>query len=460
MATPVPDPGGLDFALLAAAWLSSPTTAALMLAAMLAEKCPNCGAYLPVRRPGVTVRTCEFCDLEVPGDAPVVEVPRLTVTRPVMRAPSPSPVPKSSAAPVAMVIVIAAVIAVVALLLVVKSATRHAPHASPPPTPVAEQPAPPGPPPEPPQVVALREAIAQAGGETSVDIAALGSFAESRIRALADDAILIMFNCKYVRSDGRADLTLQGDGSCGWEYRSPSRVRRPDGTPAGISVSVPCVLAYSAGASMMHGDVIEHSYGLSECRQWFAVKPPRCTVAEIWQRALAAGAPADAVAHLHFAARYRSGYDPVDPADQPDRPERGVWTLDIERDDSRDFRYEGPDDCGQPPPTDAERAILASVDKLRPAFKKCVDHAAGKQPSIEAFEMIWRLTPEKVLFSDPGIDVEGVFQGDLDGLRSAWADCADGLAHRIKIPDAAGEVRLVLRVERDGTLELQPPPFD
>ena len=68
------------------------------------------------------------------------------------------------------------------------------------------------------------------------------------------------------------------------------------------------------------------------------------------------------------------------------------------------------------------------------------------------------LTPDKVLFSDPGIDVEGIFQGDLDGLRAAWADCADGLAHRIKVP--AGEVRLVLRVERDGRLELQPPPFD
>ncbi len=48
---------------------------------MLAEKCPNCGAFLPVRRAGVAIRTCEFCELEVPGDVAVVEVDHLTAGR-------------------------------------------------------------------------------------------------------------------------------------------------------------------------------------------------------------------------------------------------------------------------------------------------------------------------------------------------------------------------------------------
>jgi hypothetical protein len=43
---------------------------------VLAEKCPNCYAFLPVRRPGVVVRRCTFCDLEVPGDTRVFGSPR------------------------------------------------------------------------------------------------------------------------------------------------------------------------------------------------------------------------------------------------------------------------------------------------------------------------------------------------------------------------------------------------
>ena len=436
---------------------------------MLAEKCPNCGAFLPVRQAGITVRTCEFCGLEVPGEPLVVEVPRLTVSRAAVRPPEGA-APSFKGLGIGLAVVGLAVVGII--LIVVVSVAGHASRrgaSAPRVAPIAEAEAPvavsAAPPAEKPQARALREAIAAAGGETSVDITALGAFAEAKVRELAPDALPIMFNCTYVTADGRANLTLNNNARCSWEYRSPSRVKRPEGTPAGITVSVPCILSFSAGAGNMYGDVTEHSWGLADCWRWFAVRPPRCTPAEIWERAKAKGAPVDAVAHLHFGARYRSPYDPVDSADEVDRPERGMWDLEIENDSGNDFRLETPDDCGQAPPTAAERAVLASIKKVTPALVRCAERSRGKHDAVEAFEQVWRLTRDggrsKIAFSDPGVDIEGTFSGDLDGVRAAWADCADAIAPKIALPAELPEVRLILRVTTaGGTVTVSPPPFD
>jgi hypothetical protein len=433
---------------------------------MLAEKCPNCGAYLPVRRAGVTVRSCEFCGLEVPGE--VIEVPRLTQRR--IDIPSAATM-EAAAKPVAGIIVgivVAGVVAVGGILLAVNGAKRS----KRPPTPTsttAEAEAPiaataPAPN-EKPEAKALREAIEKAGGTSSVDLVALGAFADAKIKSAAPDAIPIMFTCTYVRADGRADLTLRGDARCTWEYRSPSRVKRPDGTPAGITVSVPCILSFSAGSSQMYGDIVEHTYGLGECRQWFALRPPRCTPAEIWDRAKAKGAPADAVAHLHLGARYRSAYDPVDTSDEPDHPERGIWSLEIDSDTGKDFRFETPDNCGEAPPTPAERAVFDEIKKVTTALLACANRAAGKHDSVVAFEQIWRLARDgnrsKIVFTDPGVDIEGIFSGNLDGIRESWATCADAIAPRIKLPEELPAVRLILYVDRGASsVTVSPPPFD
>ncbi len=430
---------------------------------MLAEKCPNCGAFLPVRQAGVTVRTCEFCGLEVPGA--VVEVERLTTPR--MAAKPPVAGRPRDGRGLAIAVPVVPTIAVVVLL-----AARGGPSGSAPPaatTVEAEAPLPSAgasaeSPAEKPPARALREVIERAGGADAVDLGALAAYAETQVRALAPDALPILFNCTFVRADGRADLTLTGDARCAWEYRAPSRVKRPDGIPTGVRASVPCVLSFTAGASSMHGDVIERSYDLDDCRRWHALRPPRCTPSEIWERARAQGAPTDAVARLHLGARYRSPYDPVDPTDEADRPERGTWRLEIERDTGEDFRFETPDDCGQAPPSAVERAVMTAVERLKPALLACARRAAGKHDVIEAFEQTWRLQRDgaraRVAFADPGVDIEGMFQGDLDEIRARWAACADAVAPRITLPASLPEVRLVLRVETGGRLTLAPPPFD
>ncbi|HUQ03731.1 MAG TPA: hypothetical protein VM261_14640 [Kofleriaceae bacterium] len=436
---------------------------------MLAEKCPNCGAFLPVRQAGVTIRACEFCGIKVPGEPHVVEVPRLTASRAAVRPPE-RPAPNLAGISIGLgVIGVVVVAGIIGAIVLVAGSVSKGKTSGPSVAPIrAEAEAPiaaaaPAPA-EKPEAKALREAIEQAGGAASVDLVALGAFAEAKVRELAPDALPILMNCTYVTADGRASLTLNNDARCSWEYRSPSRVKRPEGTPAGITVSVPCILSFSAGASNMYGDVVEHSWELGDCWRWFAVRPPRCTPAEIWERAKAKGAPAGAVAHLHFGARYRSPYDPVDSADEVDRPERGTWRLEIENDSGNDFRLETPDDCGQTAPTAAERAVLTSIKKVTPALVRCAERSRGKHDSVEAFEQVWRLTraggTSKIAYSDPGVDIEGMFSGDLDGVRAAWADCADALAPRIALPAELPEVRLILRVETAGTVTVSPPPFD
>ncbi|MBL8621392.1 MAG: hypothetical protein JNK64_08820, partial [Myxococcales bacterium] len=123
---------------------------------MLAEKCPNCGAFLPVRRPGVAIRTCEFCELEVPGG--VVEVEALTGPSstwlpphpPIRRVePSPAAPPSARRLAIALVVSVVAVLGVVAVVIASARPSARAPAppvAAPPAVAVAAA----APPPEPP----------------------------------------------------------------------------------------------------------------------------------------------------------------------------------------------------------------------------------------------------------------------------------------------------------------------
>lgn len=438
---------------------------------MKAEKCPNCGAFLPVRRPGVVVRQCEFCDLELPGDVPVVEVEALTA-RSTWLPPAPrvGPLPERGAPRRAARWPWAVALGVAALGAVVWATTAKAPPppASGPATAEAPEPAvdvPPALPAPPAAQVALQEAVAAAGGTTALDPLALLPFIDGQVRAVAPDAVLLLINCFPLGGDGKVDLTLTSDARCSYELRAPSRVKRPDDVPAGVDFEVPCLLSFTVDRELRSFTPTEHRWDLAHCHMHHAVRPPRCTVAEVRERALAAGLPADAVWRLRFGGRYRSGYDPIDPEERPDDVERGRWSVSVQGDDGHDRRFETRDDCGDPPPTADERAVLAALDRARPALRRCFTGAVGSHASIEALELIWRLTIDArgavtIVFDDPGVDIEGMFQGDLGAVRSSWSTCANAAARKLRLPAALGEVRLELRLARDGALVVEPPPFE
>lgn len=443
---------------------------------MLAERCPNCGAFLPVRQPGVAIRTCEFCGLEVPGDSPVVEVERLTTERPAVQPPDEprptwTPPARDVGAGVRRAIVVFVAFLVLGagflvggLMFVLRSGSstvRRTVRPSPP----VEAPLP-GPPlaaPDPGEL-AVTAAVAGAGGVAALDPLALQPLVDERARAFAADARLLSVQCFPVRAPGRADLTL-ARGRCGWEYRSPAGTVRPPDVPVGIEVEYPCLVGFDLARDTARLDPRAMRYPLRLCRMHHAVRPPRCTLEQVWSRAAARGVPAEAVARVRYAGRYHSGYDPVDLADDFDEPERGRWTVEVEREGAGDLRVEVIDDCGQGPPTADEKAVLAALKKATPALDRCFTTAAAGHDAVEAFELVWRLAVDArgaatLTFADPGVDLEGTFSGDLGAVRARWATCSAKVGRGLRLPPGLPALRLELRLERGGTLVVAPPPFD
>ncbi|MBL8619914.1 MAG: hypothetical protein JNK64_01395, partial [Myxococcales bacterium] len=309
----------------------------------------------------------------------------------------------------------------------------------------------------------LRAAIAAAGDVAALDPVALLPFVDERARAAAPDVVLLSVQCTSVGAAGTADLTL-ASGRCSYEYRTPAGTRRPPDVPVGVATDYPCAVELAVDAGVTQPDVRIARRSLDLCRIHHAVRPPACTFAAAWERALAAGAPRDAVARVRFAGRYQSGYDPVDPADDFDVPERGRWSVEIARDGQDDLRYQFRDDCGAPPPSADAQALRAVIAKARPALARCLAKAVGSARAVEALAMRWRLAVDRrgaarVEFFDADIDVEGFFEGDLDGIRARWADCANALPPRWRVAPALTGVVIDLRVETAGaqTVELEPP---
>jgi hypothetical protein len=310
----------------------------------------------------------------------------------------------------------------------------------------------------------FKAAVASAGGPAQLDPLALLPFAEQRAKAQLADAALVGISCFPVRDDGAADLALVPDARCSYTFRSPQATRsRPD-LPIGIKTRARCVVQFSVRHELDQGTASVSESPREDCRRQHLVAPPACTFADVWQRAHAAGAPAGAVATIRFASRYRSAYDDPDPADEPDTPERGLWQLRIDRDDGPDVRFDTWDDCGAAPPSAEEKQVAAAVAGLRPALRACFASAAGRQQSVAAFELVWRLGIDPagratVSYADTGVHIEGLFQGSLGQVRTAFADCARLAFTRVRLPPALGSVRLVVRVERDGRTQLAPPPY-
>lgn len=436
---------------------------------MLAEKCPNCGAFLPVRRAGVAVRTCEFCELEVPGE--IVEVEALAgpsatwlpTPPPIRRGPPVAP--RKSGSSMVLVIGLLAVAAAGAGYYTLTSVTAPPP---PPTATTAEMPAieAPQPPPLPTPSEdqrALTAAVAAAGGIGALDPLALLPFVDGRVRALADDAVLLSMQC-FPTAGGVANLGL-AKGSCSYEYRSPRGTARPADVPAGVEVDRACMLSFRVDADADEPDARVDRRPLRMCRNHHAVRPPRCTPATVWARAVAAGAPTDAVARMRYAGRYQSAYDPIDTADEVDHPTRGEWTVSIDGGDAKDFRFTMWDDCGDPATTAADIAIMRAVEKARPALRRCFATAAPGERSIQALELVVRLDTDArgtptLTHVDPGVDLEGMFSGDLDAIRVRWRDCATAAVARWKLPPSLTSRRLSLRLESTGVLALAPPPFE
>ncbi len=149
------------------------------------------------------------------------------------------------------------------------------------------------------------------------------------------DAELMKITADYVDSTGRAQLDVDGARLSYW-FRSPSRAQPPDppsriGLPAPTRTK-PCQLRerihYKGDTSLSSDTQTDSSPGCGAS----VPGPLRCTVREIWQRAIAKGAPASALASIWL----RTEGDP---------PKR-TWHFEInDATHAHDVRVRFDDDC-------------------------------------------------------------------------------------------------------------------
>jgi serine/threonine protein kinase len=119
---------------------------------------------------------------------------------------------------------------------------------------------------------------------------------QAEAKKLVPDAVLFRVDINGVFSDGRVDITAKEDGKGSIDFRfiSPKRASIPDPTP-GTPDDRKCTFRVE----------LDKSYAWSapltsfDCKE-LAIGPPRCTTAQIWEKAKAAGAPTDKPADLGY----------------------------------------------------------------------------------------------------------------------------------------------------------------
>jgi hypothetical protein len=132
---------------------------------------------------------------------------------------------------------------------------------------------------------------------TRFDPIAFLSIAEKLARELMSDAVLIQFDVPNVFPNGTANLKLGDAASSTFQFRSPSRSKRPADAPAGLAVEILCKVYVQVSAG--HVDV--YPVKNDKCDQ--VERPrPRCSLVKLWEKARAAGAPKveNAIAEINY----------------------------------------------------------------------------------------------------------------------------------------------------------------
>jgi hypothetical protein len=119
------------------------------------------------------------------------------------------------------------------------------------------------------------------------------------VRADWPDAVFVRLDANGVYPDGYADLTLGSGFDVTYRFMSPSRGERPKDLPLGVDFKSTCMYYVTASTGGIEYRPIV-GFG---CKGYELTTVPRCSPKEIWDKAIARGAPATgAVAELGYWA--------------------------------------------------------------------------------------------------------------------------------------------------------------
>lgn len=410
-----------------------------------ADKCPNCGAFLPVKRWGQPVRSCNFCGIEVKGD-----------TAGFPAQPSTGAAQVADASRAVRSILLAATVAiltVVGVVAAVKKTTTTTTTTTTTQAVVQSQ----------AEEKRTAELVRQAGGYADFDAIAFLPTALAAARELAPDVVLTMMVMPHVRPDGRADLTLSDDQAVAYEFRSVARSRPPAGTPIGARVSLECRMFLSVMPGVTRSVPMFAGGDPHACRKQ-AVRPPSCSAADVWKMAIADGAPREAVALLIYEAadelRPSTSLANEPPPPGADVPARGEWRFGI-GDVSFHKRYA--DNCGVPPAELVETPDGRKLDRrspsgraeltrqgvnASPAVRACYEE---QRKQVKSRQLLLHFEVAMTIAAGGGLEAVAVeatafASGTPDQpIQEGFAACADKVLRGSVWPPGDAELRVQLR---------------
>ncbi len=132
---------------------------------------------------------------------------------------------------------------------------------------------------------------------SQVDVTGYLAEAQRRAEQAFDDAVLFRIDADGVRPNGKADLTLGQSFSVTYRFMSKSRAKRPKGLTLGVEHKPTCIFYVSVGPQ----ETSNYALAGWDCSKISPTGRPRCTSKQIWQRAIADGAPKNnAVAEIGY----------------------------------------------------------------------------------------------------------------------------------------------------------------
>ena len=130
------------------------------------------------------------------------------------------------------------------------------------------------------------------------DGAAYAPKALALARQIYPDARFVRYDIANVHPSGLADLGLTDNASTYW-FRSPSHSVRPAGIPKNVDVDIDCYVEVEVGVKEIHVWARDMDPTDPNCK-WPLRELPKCTTAQVWSKAKAAGADLDTVAKVAF----------------------------------------------------------------------------------------------------------------------------------------------------------------
>ncbi|HTL31514.1 MAG TPA: serine/threonine-protein kinase [Kofleriaceae bacterium] len=132
-----------------------------------------------------------------------------------------------------------------------------------------------------------------------VDASKSLTWALAEAKRMIPDAVLFRIDATGVYPDGHADLTMVENGSLDFRFISPSRMKRDPKKPIGAKVERRCMFRIELTKDGAWSAPIDGW----ECKETL-VGPPKCTFAKVWKKALAKGAPSNAIGTLGYRADF------------------------------------------------------------------------------------------------------------------------------------------------------------